>query len=130
MQDPNPLVGGDGLHKLQAAGLQVECGLLENEARKVIPGFVARMTRGRGLATLVVATLLLVGCASTPQNGIVHVLKPGENLYRLSRYYGVSVKRIERANRIGDETEAAAARARWQELRDQNLPARTTGDLP
>jgi len=62
------------------------------------------MTRGRGLATLVVATLLLVGCASTPQNGVVHVLKPGENLYRLSRYYGVSVKRIERANRIGDET--------------------------
>jgi diaminohydroxyphosphoribosylaminopyrimidine deaminase/5-amino-6-(5-phosphoribosylamino)uracil reductase len=48
MQDPNPLVGGDGLEKLRAAGLAVECGLLEAEARRVIPGFIARMERGRG----------------------------------------------------------------------------------
>lgn len=48
MEDPNPLVGGDGLDKLRAEGVQVECGLLESEARKVIPGFVSRMIRGRG----------------------------------------------------------------------------------
>ena len=33
-------------------------------------------------------------------------------------------------NRIGDEEEAAAARLRWQELRDRSLPSRTAGDLP
>ena len=46
--DPNPLVAGRGLEKLRAAGIAVDCGLLEAEARQLIPGFIARMTRGRG----------------------------------------------------------------------------------
>jgi diaminohydroxyphosphoribosylaminopyrimidine deaminase/5-amino-6-(5-phosphoribosylamino)uracil reductase len=48
MSDPNPLVAGQGIEKLRAAGVVVECGVLENEARTVIPGYIARMTRGWG----------------------------------------------------------------------------------
>lgn len=48
MQDPNPLVAGQGLARLRAGGIDVDCGLLESEARQVIPGFIARMQRGRG----------------------------------------------------------------------------------
>ena len=48
LEDPNPLVAGRGLEKLRAAGVDVESGLLETEAEAVIPGFVARMRRGRG----------------------------------------------------------------------------------
>ena len=48
MPDPNPLVAGQGLAKLRAAGIAVHCGLLAAEARQLIPGFIARMTRGRG----------------------------------------------------------------------------------
>ena len=48
MPDPNPEVAGRGLEKLRAAGIAVDCGLLETEARQLIPGFIARMTRGRG----------------------------------------------------------------------------------
>lgn len=47
MGDPNPLVAGDGLALLQAAGIETTSGLLENEARELNIGFVSRMTRGR-----------------------------------------------------------------------------------
>lgn len=47
MTDPNPLVAGQGLEKLKAAGIEVASGLLESEARELNIGFVSRMTRGR-----------------------------------------------------------------------------------
>ncbi len=46
MQDPNPLVAGQGLQKLRAAGIEVEYGLMETAARELNTGFIARMTRG------------------------------------------------------------------------------------
>ena len=47
MADPNPLVAGQGLARLQAAGTVTASGLLESEARELNIGFVSRMTRGR-----------------------------------------------------------------------------------
>jgi diaminohydroxyphosphoribosylaminopyrimidine deaminase/5-amino-6-(5-phosphoribosylamino)uracil reductase len=46
MSDPNPLVAGKGLTRLQAAGIEVRCGLLEFEAQALNRGFISRMTRG------------------------------------------------------------------------------------
>lgn len=55
MQDPNPLVAGQGLAKLAAAGIEIASGLLEGEARELNIGFVSRMTRGRPWLRLKVA---------------------------------------------------------------------------
>ncbi|HPE62016.1 MAG TPA: bifunctional diaminohydroxyphosphoribosylaminopyrimidine deaminase/5-amino-6-(5-phosphoribosylamino)uracil reductase RibD [Thiolinea sp.] len=47
MRDPNPLVAGRGLARLHEAGIRVQSGLLEEQARALNPGFIAVMERGR-----------------------------------------------------------------------------------
>ncbi|MCK5263384.1 MAG: bifunctional diaminohydroxyphosphoribosylaminopyrimidine deaminase/5-amino-6-(5-phosphoribosylamino)uracil reductase RibD, partial [Gammaproteobacteria bacterium] len=46
MQDPNPLVAGQGLKRLQDSGITVESGLMEAQARALNPGFIKRMETG------------------------------------------------------------------------------------
>ena len=46
MEDPNPLVAGNGLNVLRSHGIQVASGVLERQARSLNPGFVRRMVTG------------------------------------------------------------------------------------
>jgi diaminohydroxyphosphoribosylaminopyrimidine deaminase/5-amino-6-(5-phosphoribosylamino)uracil reductase len=46
VEDPNPKVAGQGIAKLRAAGISVDCGLMHAEARELNAGFFARMQRG------------------------------------------------------------------------------------
>lgn len=47
MRDPFPAVDGAGIARLRAAGIAVDCGVLEEEARELNLGFVSRLTRRR-----------------------------------------------------------------------------------
>jgi diaminohydroxyphosphoribosylaminopyrimidine deaminase/5-amino-6-(5-phosphoribosylamino)uracil reductase len=58
MQDPNPKVSGAGFAKLRAAGIAVETGLMEDEARELNIGFVSRMSRRRPWVRLKIAASL------------------------------------------------------------------------
>ena len=47
MQDPNPVVAGRGLKKLKSAGIEVTCGVLQQDAITLNRGFIKRMIENR-----------------------------------------------------------------------------------
>jgi diaminohydroxyphosphoribosylaminopyrimidine deaminase / 5-amino-6-(5-phosphoribosylamino)uracil reductase len=58
MEDPNPLVAGKGFARLRGVGIEVRCGLFEQEAHDLNIGFVSRMTRGLPWVRMKAATSL------------------------------------------------------------------------
>lgn len=58
MVDPNPLVAGKGIEELRRAGIEVEIGLLEEEARRINEAFIKYVTTGRPFVILKTAVSL------------------------------------------------------------------------
>ncbi len=58
MSDPNPKVAGQGFEILKNAGIEVEVGVLESEARKLNENFLKWITTGRPFVTLKTAMSL------------------------------------------------------------------------
>lgn len=58
MVDPNPLVAGQGLARLTAAGIKTASGLLVAEARALNPGFISVMERKRPFVRIKMAMSL------------------------------------------------------------------------
>jgi diaminohydroxyphosphoribosylaminopyrimidine deaminase/5-amino-6-(5-phosphoribosylamino)uracil reductase len=58
MQDPNPEVNGHGLAMLRDAGIQVEAGVLETEARRLNEAFITYKTERRPFGILKLAMTL------------------------------------------------------------------------
>lgn len=55
MRDPDPRTDGKGIRGLRAAGIEVEEGLLREEAERLNAGFVSRLKRGRPFVLLKLA---------------------------------------------------------------------------
>jgi len=58
MTDPNPLVSGRGIAKLESNGIRVQSGVCELEARQLNRGFIKRMQAGLPFLSLKLATSL------------------------------------------------------------------------
>ncbi|MGV8942464.1 bifunctional diaminohydroxyphosphoribosylaminopyrimidine deaminase/5-amino-6-(5-phosphoribosylamino)uracil reductase RibD, partial [Thermomonas sp.] len=58
MRDPFPKVDGAGIEMLQAAGIKVEVGLMDAQARELNRGFLSRIERGRPWLRVKLATSL------------------------------------------------------------------------
>jgi diaminohydroxyphosphoribosylaminopyrimidine deaminase/5-amino-6-(5-phosphoribosylamino)uracil reductase len=68
MEDPNPKTQGTGFARLRAAGIEVETGVLESEARQLNEGFVSWITTHKPFLTLKSA-LTLDGQLALPKSG-------------------------------------------------------------
>ena len=66
MRDPNPLVGGKGFDELRANGIEVEVGLLEEEAARLNRAFAIVQTEGRPMVIAKAATSLDARIAAAP----------------------------------------------------------------
>src|SRR5664279_2637359 len=70
MRDPNPLVAGRGLARLQAAGIEVHEGLYEPEARKLNEAFAKYIRYKTPFVTLKTAMTLDGKIAPPPSDGV------------------------------------------------------------
>lgn len=66
MRDPNPLVGGKGFEELRANGVDVEVGLLEDEAARLNRAFAIVQTEGRPMVIAKAATSVDARIAAAP----------------------------------------------------------------
>jgi diaminohydroxyphosphoribosylaminopyrimidine deaminase/5-amino-6-(5-phosphoribosylamino)uracil reductase len=98
MPDPNPKVSGQGFEQLRAAGVRVEVGRLEEQARRLNEAFARYIRHSTPLVTLK-AAMTLDGKIAPP---------PAEVL---DRYEGIPA---------GGWVTSEVARAHVQELRHQN----------
>ena len=66
MRDPNPLVSGKGFDELRATGIQVEVGLLQDEAARLNRAFTVVQTEGRPMVIAKAATSIDARIAAAP----------------------------------------------------------------
>lgn len=75
MADPNPKVSGSGFEQLRSAGVQVEVGLLEEQARRLNEGFARYIRHGVPLVTLK-AAMTLDGKIALPPAEMGNAISP------------------------------------------------------
>jgi len=77
-------------------------------------GRLGKRRLGAALAAAAALGVLLLSCAHSPQgDGVFHTVQRGENIFRISRHYQVSVSSILDANQIRDERSLQVGERLW-----------------
>jgi diaminohydroxyphosphoribosylaminopyrimidine deaminase/5-amino-6-(5-phosphoribosylamino)uracil reductase len=84
--DPNPMVHGEGMAKLRAAGVELQLGVLEEQARRLNNGFAKFITTSLPFVTMKVAVTLDGRIApARHSSGSPHWITGGEALAEVHR---------------------------------------------
>ena len=77
-------------------------------------GRLAKRRTGMARAAAAALALLLLSCAHGPGGeGVVHIVRPGESIFRIAQYYQVSASEIMEANQIRDERSVETGERLW-----------------
>lgn len=112
MQDPNPKVAGRGINMLRDAGVEVEVGLLEQDARALNPSFIKRMQTSMPFVQLKMAASLDGQTALS--NGKSQWITSKEARQDVQRYRAQSGAVLSTSQTVIEDD--ASLNVRWTEL--------------
>ncbi len=122
LQDPDQRVAGRGLEALRSAGIRVELGLLEGEAKRLNAGFIHQRVTGRPLVTLKLA-LTLDGRLAAPDGSSRWITGPGSRALVHRRRAEVDAVMIGAGTVLADDPSLSA-----REIPGAHQPARVVVD--
>ncbi|MGP8306449.1 bifunctional diaminohydroxyphosphoribosylaminopyrimidine deaminase/5-amino-6-(5-phosphoribosylamino)uracil reductase RibD [Vibrio sp. YIC-376] len=112
MQDPNPKVAGRGIKMLRDAGIEVEVGLLENDAFELNRGFIKFMQTGMPFVQLKMAASL--DGQSALSNGKSQWITSPQARQDVQRFRAISGGILSTSKTVIDDN--ASLNVRWDDL--------------
>ncbi|SON50365.1 bifunctional diaminohydroxyphosphoribosylaminopyrimidine deaminase/5-amino-6-(5-phosphoribosylamino)uracil reductase RibD [Vibrio tapetis] len=112
MQDPNPQVAGRGIQMLQDAGVEVQVGLLEQDAIALNLGFIKRMSTGAPFVQLKLAASL--DGQTALHNGVSQWITSTQARQDVQKYRAQAGAILSTSKTVIDDN--ASLNVRWDDL--------------